>query len=258
MGRRVNTTKQKLRSGSAVIGVFLSIPSPRAVELCGIAGFDYVIIDAEHGPMSPETCEDMIRAAELSGITPIIRVTSHDPKGILRFLDVGALGIMAPQVNTAADARAIVDAVKYAPVGRRGLGPGRAAAYGLREPMSAYAAAENEQTMIIAQLESIAAVDELDQIVRTPGIDAFEIGTGDLSASMGFPGESSRVEVQAVVKKFVDTVLAAGSVIGDTANDRDDARQLYAAGYRMLDCGFESVATGALSALVTSVRAGAA
>ena len=249
MRPRVNRTKQKLLSGEVVYGVFVTIPAPRVVELCGIAGYDYVIIDAEHGPMDFGVCENMVRAAEAANITPLIRVPSHEPKTILRYLDIGALGIMAPQVNSAADARAVVSAVKYAPEGTRGFGPGRSARFSVGEPMSEYAANENEQTLIIAQLENVAALDELDEIVRTPGIDAFEIGTGDLSASMGMPGQSSRPEVQEVVSKFVKAVLDSGSVIGDTVTDGDSAIDLYDQGYRMLDTSFDSLARGALSDL---------
>ena len=114
MRPRVNQTKQKLLKGEVVYGVFVTIPAPRVVELCGIAGFDYVIIDAEHGPMDFGVCENLVRAAEAANITPLIRVPSHEPKTILRYLDIGALGIMAPQVNSASDARAIVSAVKSA------------------------------------------------------------------------------------------------------------------------------------------------
>jgi len=251
---RQNHTKSKLAGGGTVFGVFVTIPSPRVIELCGIAGFDYVVIDAEHGPIDLGVGENLVRAAEASGITPLFRVPSHDPKLILRYLDIGAQGIMAPQVNSAADAVGIVNAVKYAPEGTRGLGPGRAALYGLGEPMSEYAANENRETLIIAQLENIAAVDELDAIVHTPGIDAFEIGTGDLSASMGMPGQSSHPKVEAVVEQFVSAVLAAGSVIGDTVTDGPNALELHRQGYRMLDCGFDGLARGALTGLLQEAR----
>ena len=171
-------------------------------------------------------CESMVRAAEVGGITPIVRVPGHDPKVILRYLDVGAQGIMAPNVNSVREASAIVDAVKYSPQGKRGLGPGRSASNGLRQPLREYAPKENEETLIIAQLENISAMSELKELVRTPGIDAFEIGTADLSASMGFPGESTRPEVQNAVELFVAAVLEAGSVIGDTATDAADAAAL--------------------------------
>ena len=254
MFSRLNRTKEKLLGGGYVLGVFVGIPSPRVVELCGVSGFDYVIIDCEHGPIDPATCEEMVRAAEVTGMTPIVRVPGHDPKVILRYLDVGAQGIMAPNVNSVREAKAVVDAVKYAPIGRRGLGPGRSAAYGLIRPLREYAPDENAQTLVIAQLENISAMEEIEDVVRTPGIDAFEIGTADLSASMGYPGESSRPEVQEVVAKFVTAVLGAGSVIGDTAGDEASIKTLVAQGYRMLDCSFESVSTHSLGALVASVR----
>jgi 4-hydroxy-2-oxoheptanedioate aldolase len=254
MRPRTNKTKRKLTAGETVFGIFVAIPSPRVVELCGIAGFDYVVIDAEHGPIDLGVCEEMVRAAEAVDMTPVVRVPSHDPKVILRYLEVGAQGVMAPQVNSVRDAEAILDAVKYAPVGKRGLGPGRAAMYGLGEPLREYAPNENAETLVIVQLENIAAMDELDALVQVPEIDAFEIGTADLSASMGYPGQSSRPDVQEVVEKFVTAVLGAGRVIGDTANDAESARDLWNKGYRMLDCGFESYSVGLLKGLVTSVR----
>jgi 4-hydroxy-2-oxoheptanedioate aldolase len=254
MRPRINTTKRTLNSGGTVFGVFVGIPSPRVVELCGIAGFDYVVIDAEHGPIDLGVCEDMVRAAEAVGMTPVVRVPSHDPKVILRYLDVGAQGIMAPQVNSLRDARAIIDATKYAPIGNRGLGPGRSAMYGLGEPLREYAPNENSEMLVIVQLENIAAADELDALVKIPEIDAFEIGTADLSASMGYPGQSDRDDVQEVVRRFEAAVLGANRVIGDTANDAQAARDLWDRGYRMLDCGFESYSVGVLKGLVASVR----
>jgi 4-hydroxy-2-oxoheptanedioate aldolase len=254
MRPRTNTTKRKLDAGETVFGIFVGIPSPRVVELCGIAGFDYVVIDAEHGPIDLGVCEEMVRAAEAVKMTPVVRVPSHDPKVILRFLEVGAQGVMAPQVNSVRDAQAIIDATKYAPIGKRGLGPGRSAMYGLGEPLREYAPNENAEMLVIVQLENIAAAEELDQMVQIPEIDAFEIGTADLSASMGYPGQSNRPDVQEVVARFEAAVLGANRVIGDTANDADAARDLWDRGYRMLDCGFESYSVGLLKGLVTSVR----
>jgi 2-keto-3-deoxy-L-rhamnonate aldolase RhmA len=237
-----NRTKQKLRDGGIVLGVFIAIPAARLVELCGLAGYDYVVIDAEHGPIDFGAAEELVRAADATGITPIIRIPDHLPKTILRYLDVGAQGIMAPQVNTVADAKRIVEAVKYGPVGMRGLGPGRAAAYGQRGPLSDYAKYANDQTMIIAQLEHIDALKEIKELVRVAGIDAFEIGLADLSQSLGFPGETSRPEVQNAAKTFVTEVLAAGSIIGDSVATPEGASDLISQGYRMIDCGIVGMA----------------
>ena len=232
-----NRTKNKLRQGGIVLGVFVGIPAPRLVELCGLAGYDYVVIDAEHGPIDFGAGEEMIRAADATGITPIVRIPDHLPKTILRYLDAGAQGVMAPQVNTVAAANAVVDAVKYAPIGTRGLAGGRAAAYGQRGSLPEYVRDANDQTLIIAQLEHVDAMKEIKQLVRVEGIDAFEIGLADLSQSLGFPGETSRQEVQDVASKFVHEVLDAGSVIGDSVGSPAGAADLVKQGYRMIDCG---------------------
>jgi 4-hydroxy-2-oxoheptanedioate aldolase len=244
-----NRTKGKLADGGVVLGVFITVPAPRLVELCGIAGYDFVVIDAEHGPIDLGICEDMVRAAEVTGITAIVRVPDHQPKTLLRFLDLGAQGVMIPQLNSVSAAKAVIDAVKYAPLGSRGLGPGRAAAYGQRGALSDYAKYANSQTMIIGQLEHVDALKELDALVRLPEIDAFEIGLADLSQSLGYPGETSRPEVQQVAQQFVTAVLAAGSVIGDTANTPEAASSLINQGYRLLDCSFVNVATTRLKEL---------
>jgi 4-hydroxy-2-oxoheptanedioate aldolase len=248
-----NQTKQKLLDGGIVLGVFVGIPAPRLVELCGLAGYDYVVIDAEHGPIDFGAAEELVRAADATGITPIVRIPDHLPKTILRYLDVGAQGIMAPMVNSVADAKRIVEAVKYAPLGMRGLGPGRAAAYGQRGPLSDYAKDANNQTMIIAQLEHVDALKGIKELVRVAGIDAFEIGLADLSQSLGFPGESSRPEVQDVAKTFVAEVLAAGSVIGDSVGSPEGASELISQGYRMIDCGIVGMAMRGLRELKAHV-----
>jgi 4-hydroxy-2-oxoheptanedioate aldolase len=242
-----------LTNGEIVFGIFVAVPAPRIVELCGIAGFDFVVIDAEHGPIDLGVCENMVRAADVVGITPIVRVPDHQPKTILRFLDVGAQGVMIPQLNSVSDAKRVIEAVKYAPLGSRGLGPGRAAAYGQRGSLSDYAKYANSQTMIIGQLEHMDALTDLEELVRLPEIDAFEIGLADLSQSLGFPGETSHPEVQRVAAQFVAEVLAAGSVIGDTANTVDAAASLVEQGYRMLDCNFVNVAMHGLRDLKNNV-----
>jgi 4-hydroxy-2-oxoheptanedioate aldolase len=251
---RPNSTKRKLSAGGTVYGPFIGVASATLVELCGHAGFDYVVIDCEHGPIDFKDCEDMIRAAELYGVTPIVRVPGHDPKMILRYLDIGAQGLMLPNVVTAEQAIRIVEASLYAPVGKRGLGPARSAGYGLALPSSEYAPRQNEETLITTQLENVAALDDLDALVQVPGVDVFMLGTADLSASMGFPGERTRPEVQEVKERFVSAVLAAGRILGDTAENGVKASEMQNRGYRMLDCSFTQIWADAASALVSSVR----
>lgn len=258
----VNQAKARLSEGYVIIGVFVSIPSPHLVELCGLAGADYVVIDAEHGPIDVLAAEEMVRAAELRGVTPVVRVPSHDPGVVMRYLDSGAHGIMAPRVNSAAAAKAVVEAVKYGLVGSRGLGPGRAAGYGPAGrgglPQGDYVRHANEQTMIIAQLEHISAKAELEAIIATPGIDAFEIGTSDLSASMGFPGENDHPDVQAAAKEFAAAVIARGGIIGDTVNTTEAAADLARQGYRMMNFSIANFITAALVSRISDIRSAAA
>jgi 4-hydroxy-2-oxoheptanedioate aldolase len=249
-----NKTKRKLRAGELVFGVMITIPGPRVVELCGLAGFDYVVIDAEHAPIDVAMAEDMVRAAELVNVTPLVRVPSHDPRVILRYLDSGAQGVMVPQVNSATEAARIVSAVKYAPLGTRGLGSGRAAAYGQEISQPEYAKHANNETMIIAQLEHIDALAELPGILKVDGIDAFEIGLADISQSLGLAGEKLNPKVLSVARQFATAVISAGRIIGDTANDPQSARALVAEGYRMIDCGMAAVTSRALRDHLQSIR----
>jgi 4-hydroxy-2-oxoheptanedioate aldolase len=228
--------------------------APRLVEWAALAGFDYVLIDAEHGPIDPAACEDLVRAAEVMNVTPIVRVPDNNDKLILRYLDVGVQGIMVPQVNTVEDAERAVGAVKYAPLGRRGLAGSRAASYGVGTSLAEYTRRANDETMVLVQIENIKAMPHLDNILRVEGIDVFELGQADLSQSMGFPGETGRPEVVAAVDAIVSRVLAAGKLIGDTTNDPKVAAECLKRGFRMLECSLTGVAIRALSALGDAMR----
>jgi 4-hydroxy-2-oxoheptanedioate aldolase len=251
---RANTTKQKLREGGCVFGVFLGIPSPRLVELCGASGFDYVVIDAEHGPIDVAVCEDMVRAAEACGITPLVRVPENHDKTILRYLDIGAQGVMVPQVNSRADAERALRAIKYAPLGHRGLAAVRAASYGQGISLSEYTRRANDETMFLPQIENISALDHLDEILQLDGIDVIELGTADLSQSMGHPGETGHPDVQAAVDEITKRALAAGKVVGDTINDPTAAAEAVRRGVRKLDCSLIGVTVRALSGYSRTVR----
>lgn len=254
---RENTTKRKLREGKTVFGIFIPFAAPDVVELCGLAGFDFIIIDAEHGPLDVSVCEELVRAAEVVGVTPLVRIPTSEPSAILRLLDMGAQGIMVPHVSSKEAAQRAVDLVKYPPIGTRGMGSMRAAAYGQRVHRREWVRHSNAETLVIAMLEDVEGVENLPEILTVPHIDAFEIGTGDLSLSMGFPGETSRPEVQAAVDRIVSKVLAAGGVLGDTANDPETAKDFMRRGYRVIDCSLASIVTKTLRDLVDGMRAAA-
>lgn len=205
--------KQKAARGP-VNGVMVLTNSPASVEILGYAGFDYVIIDTEHGPNDIAAVENMIRAAEISGIAPIIRVAKNDPACILRVMDVGARGVLVPQVNSAAEALAAVRAVRYHPRGDRGLaGIVRAARYGFT-PLGDYIADTNDNSLVIVQAEDIKAVAALDDILAVEGVDGVLVGPADLSQSMGIPGRFDDPELSRVIHDIVARTVNAGKLAG--------------------------------------------
>jgi len=217
---RTNTLKQKLKAGKPTFGVMITFPAPPIVEMLGYMGFDWVLIDNEHGSVTVDTAEDMVRAAELTGIAPIVRPVANKPEVIAPFLDRGAWGVQIPHVNTKAEAAAAVSACKYYPEGQRGaFSRGRPAEYGLRGTTPEYIAAANANTLVCLMLEEVEAIDNLPEIVTVPGIDVLFIGSGDLSQSMGFPGQQTHPDVQAVMERGVKQIRAAGIAAGVSCPD---------------------------------------
>ena len=215
-----NTLKQKLNQGKAVFGVMITFPSAPVIEMLGYLGFDWVLIDNEHGSINVENSEDLVRAAEFTGIAPIIRPVSNKPEIIAPFLDRGAWGVQVPHVNTAEEARAAVDAVKYYPEGHRGIfSRSRPAGYGFSGNTGDYVAEANRNTLVCLMLEEVEAIENLKDMVEVDGVDVFFIGSGDLSQSMGYPGQQTHPEVQALMEKGVTTIREAGKVAGVSCPD---------------------------------------
>ena len=205
-----NRMKEKLRAGEPVFGVSVMIPSPQIVEMIAAAGFDWVLIDCEHGTITLESVELMAMAAEASGITAIARPVSRSPEHILQVMDRGVMGVQVPHVNTAADAREVVSAVKFHPLGKRSIAAGtRAAVYDAHGTLADYVKAANDATLIAVQIEDREAVENLDQLLEVPDIDVFFVGPSDLSQSMGHPGDpKAPVVAQAIESSFRKMVAA--------------------------------------------------
>lgn len=218
---RKNQAKEKILNGGTAYGVFCTFYSPAIVELVGRLGFDFVLIDAEHGPAGVESCEHMVRAAETVGIATYIRVAMNIRQNILRYLDIGALGVQLPMVNTREEAEAVVEAVKYPPQGRRGLAAVRAADYGLTMSLEEYTLKANQETLVSIQVETLEAVNNLDELLSVDGVDIFFIGPNDLSTSMGYAGQVNHPEVQAMIEKLVRRIHTAGRIAGTTAYNHE-------------------------------------
>ncbi len=251
---RQNAVKRKLATGETVLGLFLGSDSPDLVEIFAYAGLDFVMIDGEHGSIDPHHAENLVRAAEATGITPLARVTQQTRQTILRFLDTGVQGVMVPWCQTAAEARDAVQAVKYYPEGNRGLAGARAAEFGVRTSLPDYVAQANAETMVIAQIETIQTLDALPEMLQVPGIDVFFIGPTDLSQSMGYPGCTHEPAVQAVIERAIAQILAAGRHAGIQNRDAEDLKRNRDQGVQFLSAASYGLFARAVRDFVASAR----
>ncbi len=222
-----NVLKTKLKSGQPVFGLLTPIYDPAIVEIIGHLGFDCYFLDCEHGTGGPLQVEHFVRACETVGITPLARVRSADHKLLLQFMDTGIMGVMMPGVMDADDVKRLVEAVKYPPLGRRGIAPVRTNDYLLGHmPQAEYVSFSNEQTLVLPQIETMEAVNNLDSLVRLEGVDGFIVGPRDLSMSMGFPDGPAHEEVRALMDHIFAVVRGAGMVVGTVAGTGEEARDL--------------------------------
>jgi 4-hydroxy-2-oxoheptanedioate aldolase len=230
---RLNRFRRLLREEQPIICISPGIPSPELVEFLGYLGFDVVFVDAEHGVIGPGRAQEMVRAADAAGVATITRVPSSDPSTILGYLETGTDGVIVPHVCSATDAQRAVQAVKYAPLGLRGAHSAtRAASYGATEGAADYFARANQETVVGVMIEDRAALENLDEILAVPGVDLCLIGPGDLSVSMGYPGQPYHPEVQQEVDSAMKAVRAAGIAAGTVAGDGEETRQLFERGFR--------------------------
>jgi 4-hydroxy-2-oxoheptanedioate aldolase len=210
-----NKMKAKIKAGEPVFGISIMFPSPHLVEIIGLLGFDWVLIDCEHGSMTAENVEVLALAAERHGMAPIVRPEVNRPDLIAKYLDRGCSGVQIPHVITRADAEAAVRAVKFAPEGMRGLARGtRAGDYGFLGDGPDMVKALNDETLVCVQIEDREALDNLDDILKAEGVDVFFVGPSDLSQSLGHPGDRSHPEVKAAIDDAFARIHAAGKSSG--------------------------------------------
>lgn len=231
-----STIKTRLAAGETVVGTFFSIDAPDLVESGALCGFDFGIMDMEHGSFYPRSAAGMVRAAECRGMAPLVRVSDSRESTILKALDIGSHGIVVPQVNDGAEAERIVAACHYHPVGRRGLGLVRASDYG-SVPVPEYFARVREQLLVVAQCETREGAEHLEEIVRTPHIDAVFLGPFDLSQSLGFPGETDHPEIRETAARLVRLCRETGKAAGTFALNGEQARKRAEEGFRFIALG---------------------
>jgi 4-hydroxy-2-oxoheptanedioate aldolase len=211
---RANVVKERLRAGDTVFGCFLRYPDPGLAEFVAYQGWDFIVLDGEHGPFTPASCENLVRAVELSDAVPIVRVPVNQPHVLLRYLDTGAKGCHVPQIQSGREGEAAVRAIKYHPRGARGLANSRAARYGQGQSLADYVVDANEQSLVVLQAESAAAVDDIDAIASVPDVDVVFIGPTDLSQSVGAVGDMANGAVQAAMDRIAEVVRDSAAALG--------------------------------------------
>jgi 2-keto-3-deoxy-L-rhamnonate aldolase RhmA len=249
-----NRTKARLAAGEAAFGCFVRTAEPQLIEYVGMLGWDFLVFDAEHGSLQPREVEDLCRAVEPRGTTPIVRVTTNDAPTILRYLDTGAHGVHVPWVNSAAEVERAVRAVKYAPRGTRGLAGSRASEWGLREPIGQYVQRANRETLVVIQVETQDAVDAIDDYLKVDGVDVLFLGPTDLSQSLGHPGDLGHPDVLAALDRVADAVIGSGVTLGIYAGSIDMTKTWLDRGARYFTTSLEPFLRDGMRAHLQQVR----
>ena len=209
-----NLLKEKIMKNENTLGVFQVLGDASIAEIIGYAGFDYVLIDTEHGPFEIQAAQEYIRAAKLAGTTPLARVKDSSRNSILKMLDVGAQGLVIPHLHEVEEIKRVVEYGKYYPIGDRGFGATSGNTFltaeytkqGIKELFNIH----NEETLIIPQCETKESLENIEEIVKVEGVDGIFIGPYDLSVSLGVPGEVEGPIIQDAIKRVVAAAKAEG------------------------------------------------
>ncbi|WP_224814818.1 HpcH/HpaI aldolase/citrate lyase family protein [Hasllibacter sp. MH4015] len=244
-----NTLKAALAEGRVQRGLWLNLPGPVPAEIAGAAGFDWCLIDGEHGPWDPTGIRDQLIALAATGTQAVVRVPVAEDWIIKQALDLGAQTLLIPMINSAEEARAVVRACRYPPQGVRGMGAmvARAGGYGATER---YAATANDQICILVQAESRAAMDDLAEITAVDGVDGVFIGPADLGADMGYRDDLANPDLWTAVGAGIETIRAGGKAPGIIVSGAEAEAKMLELGVTFLGCGSDaSLLHKALSAL---------
>lgn len=236
-----NPLKARLKAKEKLAGAWCQIASPMAAEMLSNAGFDWLLIDMEHGPGDVLNLIALIQAMASGPALPVVRAPWNDFVAIKRILDAGAYGVIIPYVNTRAEAEAAVRACRYPPQGIRGIAASpRASGYGLNH--NRYLQRANDEILIITQVETGQAVDHLEEILKIDRLDGVFIGPMDLAASLGHLGNPGHPEVQAVIRRIEETVFKTDKALCTLAPGFEPAQPLFEKGYRMVTLMADGIA----------------
>ena len=231
--------KSRLSRSEITLGSWVTLGHPSIAETMAAAGFDWLVLDMEHSVLELGEVQAIIQVLDAKQCPAIVRLTSNHPDQIKRVMDAGATGVMVPMIKSAADAKAAVDGVYYPPRGQRGVGLARAQGYG--NSFQAYRQWLEENAVIVAMIEHVDAVRNIDDILAVPGIDAYIIGPYDLSGSMGRPGDLNHPDVQTAIAQILEAGRRAGKPGGIHVIEPDPQalQQRIQAGFNFLGYGLD-------------------
>lgn len=207
-----DSLKIRLMERRISVGSWITIGHPAIAEIMARSGFDWLTVDMEHSAITFHEAQQLIQVIDLCGVVPLVRVGQNEPYYIKRVMDAGAHGVIVPMVNSREDAIRAVNAVKYPPVGTRGVGLSRAQGYGMG--FSEYREWVNEGSIVIVQIEHIDAVNNLEKILAVEGVDGFMVGPYDLSASMGRPGDFDHPDVTGALVRVLEVSGSLNALSG--------------------------------------------
>lgn len=251
---RENSLRARLRAGEPAVNGWLSIPATYSAEGLGWCGFHSVTVDLQHGMIGYQCALGMLQALSATPATPLVRVTALDAAMIMKLLDSGAYGVICPMISTREETEAFVSACRYPPVGTRSFGPSRGLLYGGAD----YVARANEEIMVIPMIETPAAVENIDAILNTPGVDMIYVGPNDLAMVMDGTNTGSRPASSAAIRHILSRARAANVPAGIFCADAAEARSRLDEGFALVtpanDFGLLTRAARSAIAILTSER----
>ena len=228
-----DSLKKRCKAGEVLYGPFIDSGNEDMIEIVALAGFDYALIDCEHSPCDPMMALRLVRPADARGLPSIIRINNSLPGTILKMMDIGSSGIMAPLIHDAEMARSVAASVRYYPHGRRGTALMRASDYGFL-PINDYFAKTNSDAFVMVQAESVDAIKNLEEIVRIEELDAVFLGPYDLSQSMGIPGQVESKPILDAIKHAGKVIRDAGKIAAILAGNYEKAKLFTDWGYQLI------------------------
>lgn len=255
-----NRVKRQIQNGGKALGVFFELGGSTAAECLALSGLDFFIVDTEHGPYDVESAIPTILAARLRGTDPFVRTKDATRPSVLKMLDVGAAGLIVPNIKTVDEVERLVEYAKYAPMGNRGFAWTRAAGFGfddVAQNLDTYFTACNQETLLVPQCETIGCLEHIEEIAALPGVDGIFVGPYDLSIALGVPGQMDAPVLQSAVARVLAACQAADKLAFIYAPNAAAAREDFAMGFDAVACGMDAILlTQAVRGLIAEVKAG--